>query len=277
MSEFKFACPVCGQHISCDTTKAGSQMECPTCFQKLTVPQAPGDESSKFILTASKVQTRPIPQVVINQETPVVKKQFPFAIVGLVLVLGAMAAAGVVFRDKIFGGAQKQDIAQASSSGSTSKPSIPDPATLTSTDPNWKLDLADVTFPEAATTGKIHGRDFVCERSVLHGGKLDLRQGPKWPPDLGLTLYLIASRSEELAGKSFNIGPDMASPPKVALRWKNEQGEAQTQNIKASYACRVEFGQVASGYLSGKIYICTPDDDRSWAAGTFNAEIRKAE
>ena len=41
MSEFKYACPVCGQHIKCDSSQAGSQMECPTCFQKITVPQAP--------------------------------------------------------------------------------------------------------------------------------------------------------------------------------------------------------------------------------------------
>jgi hypothetical protein len=103
---------------------------------------------------------------------------------------------------------------------------------------------------------------------------LDLRQGLKWPPDLGLTLYLEAARGEDLAGKSFNIGPEMATPPKVTLRWKNERGEQQTLSIRSTYACRVEFGQVAANHLTGKIYICTPDDDRSWAAGTFDAEIR---
>ncbi len=41
MSEFKYACPVCGQHIKCDSSQSGTQMECPTCFQKIVVPQAP--------------------------------------------------------------------------------------------------------------------------------------------------------------------------------------------------------------------------------------------
>ena len=41
MSEFKFACPVCGQHITCDAAAAGSQMNCPTCFRKIVVPRAP--------------------------------------------------------------------------------------------------------------------------------------------------------------------------------------------------------------------------------------------
>ena len=42
MSEFKYACPVCGQHIKCDSSQSGTTMECPTCFQKIIAPQAPG-------------------------------------------------------------------------------------------------------------------------------------------------------------------------------------------------------------------------------------------
>ena len=30
-------------------------MDCPTCFQKITVPQAPASDDQKFILTGSKV------------------------------------------------------------------------------------------------------------------------------------------------------------------------------------------------------------------------------
>src|ERR1043165_4171522 len=51
MSEFKFACPVCGQHITCDARTSGSQMECPTCFRKLTVPQPPATGSPNLVLT----------------------------------------------------------------------------------------------------------------------------------------------------------------------------------------------------------------------------------
>src|SRR6266446_9700702 len=41
MSEFKFACPVCGQHITADSSTGGAQIQCPTCFQKIVVPQPP--------------------------------------------------------------------------------------------------------------------------------------------------------------------------------------------------------------------------------------------
>jgi DNA-directed RNA polymerase subunit RPC12/RpoP len=58
MSEFKYACPICGQHIRCDSSQAGSVMECPTCFQKITVPQAPAAGDQKFIITGSQVTER---------------------------------------------------------------------------------------------------------------------------------------------------------------------------------------------------------------------------
>jgi len=59
MSEFKFACPVCGQHMMCDSSQGGSVMTCPTCFQQITAPQAPAPDA-KFILTGTKVSEKKI-------------------------------------------------------------------------------------------------------------------------------------------------------------------------------------------------------------------------
>jgi hypothetical protein len=41
MPEFKFTCPHCRQHIQCDISYAGSQINCPSCRQAITVPAAP--------------------------------------------------------------------------------------------------------------------------------------------------------------------------------------------------------------------------------------------
>jgi hypothetical protein len=41
MSEFKFSCPQCGQHIQCDSGYSGVQINCPACQQAIVVPQAP--------------------------------------------------------------------------------------------------------------------------------------------------------------------------------------------------------------------------------------------
>lgn len=36
MSEFKFSCPVCGQHLECDDSLSGSSIQCPACHNGIT-------------------------------------------------------------------------------------------------------------------------------------------------------------------------------------------------------------------------------------------------
>src|SRR6185369_10462045 len=40
MSEFKFACSGCGQHIACDDSYAGMSIQCPACQRPMVVPEA---------------------------------------------------------------------------------------------------------------------------------------------------------------------------------------------------------------------------------------------
>ena len=39
MSEIKFACPFCEQHIACDADYAGLSIECPSCGNTMVVPR----------------------------------------------------------------------------------------------------------------------------------------------------------------------------------------------------------------------------------------------
>jgi regulation of enolase protein 1 (concanavalin A-like superfamily)/DNA-directed RNA polymerase subunit RPC12/RpoP len=96
MSEFKYACPVCGQHIKCDASQAGSVMECPTCFQKITVPQAPSTAEQKFILTGSKVMERKKMAPVDAGASAAPEKKSPAVAIAIVLILLA-AGAGIFF------------------------------------------------------------------------------------------------------------------------------------------------------------------------------------
>src|SRR5882724_13311878 len=103
MSEFKYACPVCGQHISCDSSQAGAQMECPTCFQKITVPQAPSSEGQKFIITGTKKGERPAPtNPEANPYASPQAKVFPGALVVVIILLFIGAAVAFVYRGTIF-------------------------------------------------------------------------------------------------------------------------------------------------------------------------------
>ena len=96
MSEFKYACPVCGQHVICDSSQAGSVLECPTCFQKITVPQAPSTDEQKFIITGTQVGARPAPKFLGGDSSPVRARKNTTWVAALILVLAA-AAAGACF------------------------------------------------------------------------------------------------------------------------------------------------------------------------------------
>src|SRR5258708_11164670 len=104
MSEFKFACPVCGQHITADSTTTGSQLECPTCFQKIVVPQAPASADPKFILSASQV-AKPRPGLQ-NEAAPLPKRasssKEPRLWAGVAGRLLAAGAAAFLFRARVF-------------------------------------------------------------------------------------------------------------------------------------------------------------------------------
>ncbi|MGO8764042.1 MAG: discoidin domain-containing protein [Limisphaerales bacterium] len=104
MSEFKFACPVCGQHIKCGATQAGSIMTCPTCFQKITVPNAPATPEQKFILAGTKVGgERPKPKISDTVTFQTTRPEgFPGAII-VVIILGAvLAIAALIYYETIF-------------------------------------------------------------------------------------------------------------------------------------------------------------------------------
>jgi len=48
MSDFKFSCPHCDQHIACDTSLSGRQLQCPACHHLIRVPPAPGTNPKDY-------------------------------------------------------------------------------------------------------------------------------------------------------------------------------------------------------------------------------------
>jgi hypothetical protein len=158
-------------------------------------------------------------------------------------------------------------------SSATNKPVVP--VVLLPPSTNWTLNLTNAKIPEAPASGSVMGRAFALERATIQGGRLDLRQGPKWPPDVGLSIHLFADRAEDLAGKTVVLESSRTNAPRVILRWKDEQANPVNKDIRKGYAARVEFGQVTNNRLEGKIYVAIPDDTKSYAAGVFSAEIRK--
>jgi DNA-directed RNA polymerase subunit RPC12/RpoP len=278
MSEFSFVCPACGQNIKCESWRSNSMMECPSCFQRVIVPQAPATDDVELIIKGSKAAKRVVTKPETNLGTPPVptppaKDSLVPGIAFVVLLCAALAMA-FIFKGKIFKSTGNQTSGQTNQVVTTPRKqqtSAPPPTTTTN-NANWTLKLDAVTIPSSAVTGYVHGKAFIPEQVTLAGGAFTLRTADN-PPTVGVSIYLHANRSEDLARQSVNIEPDSAGVPWIDLRWKDEGGQYLAQTITKGYALRIEFGQLTGNRLPGKIYLCTPDGTKSWLKGAFDAQI----
>jgi len=274
MSEFKFACPVCGQHITADSATAGSRLECPTCFRKIVVPNAPGSTDPKFILSAAQADkprptsgTAPLPEPVATlAPSPFI----PVTIAALLALACVAATLLFVFRGHLVSKQHPGAGAQIQPAAVTNKVVLPTPTNTLA----WTLDLTKAAFPETTASGRLRGRDFVCARATLQNGILTLRQNRSGPIDLGVSIEFFAQQPEELRGLKANITTNNVGAPRVVLRWREADHTATTE-FNERYAMKIEFGTLGSTRMTGKIYLCLPDDLKSCVAGTFSAEIRK--
>lgn len=277
MSEFKFACPVCGQHITADTKDTGSQISCPTCFRKIVVPPSSGE--AKFVLSASEAnkprppQTTAAPVEGIEHQSQ--KTAIPIALI-ILLVLACGAGATVfALRGRIFHSRSGNGLTGAN--GETNQNGTGGQQMMTRPDYTgsnlWTMDLAKAEYPEMPVAGSLHHEDFELGRATLSGSNLTLRVGRNGPVELGLNIYFFNRQAEELSGRSAEVKPTDTTAPRVVLHWK--QAERRSQTFHNGYSMKVEFGAAANGGIPGKIFICLPDESKSWIAGTFSAEIRK--
>jgi hypothetical protein len=275
MSEFKFACPVCGQHMMCDSSQSGSTMECPTCFQKITAPQAPASDEQKFILAGSKVVERKITAPGATAAPAKSEPDNKFLMAAAFVVVLALAAGGAVFafRGKIFKSGQAQNLPAVMNEvvKTPAKPAVVAPA---ASGTNWMLALGTNAIPDTPVAGRIHALDFIVERTYFQNGILTLREGTRGTMDFGCTINFNGATAEALSGQTINVTTNASTAARVTLRWKNDAGSGK-DNFDSGYAMRLEFGALANNRLPGKIYLCTPDDEKSYLMGIFTAEVRK--
>ena len=278
MSEFKFACPVCGQHITADGSASGIVLECPTCFQNLIVPHPPEFGGRKLVLTAAKAPASKLAAAPGHKaDAPKSAAQrLKNSLIPLSLLALTGGTAFFLWHQQITSVANKLADRATRSPMATPPPAIfrsnyPVPENIA-----WTLNATNVGIPSGEVVGSVHGHGFHCERAVLKGDRLSLRQGPAGPPELGVTVTLPTKRPEELAGKAFLVGPSAPVPsPRVVLRWKDDFQEPVTQHVHSGYAMKLMFGRIAEGRIYGRIYLAVPDDQKSFVAGNFEAEITR--
>ncbi len=272
MSEFKFACPVCGQHITADPRASGTELACPTCFRQIVVPQAPVADSKLILAAAHADKPRPGGGDPGQDLGPLSRRRARARLPGTAALLLLALIGTAVW---LWGSGLAQRL------GLLPKPP-PRPVTPARvvhpipTHIAWTLNPLAAVIPEQRAVGTLRGEGFLCERASLKAGTLTLRQGKGHTPDLGISIVLYAQRPEELSGKSVIVGPDRKPPlPKITLRWNDAQQLENSEEIASGYALKLIFGQPTDGRMPGRLYLSLPDTNHSFVAGTFEAQIRK--
>jgi DNA-directed RNA polymerase subunit RPC12/RpoP len=285
MSEFKYACPVCGQHIKCDSSQAGTVMDCPTCFQKITVPQAPADEAQKFILTGSKVSDKPAPVRGVDALSSIAPdKKFPGVLVlALILFFIGTTAAAIfwvtIIRPRLKSGKAGLVAAPTTTAPvATTKPKPkekPAPVAPPANDTNWMLALDTSEIPDTPVVGRVHAQNFIVERALFRNGSLTIQQGTHGM-ELEAVINFSGAQPEDMSGKTINVTTNADKAAPITLRWKDDSGGKPPKEIyDAGYALRLEFGTLANNRLPGKIYLCLPDPEKSYLLGSFKADAHK--
>jgi DNA-directed RNA polymerase subunit RPC12/RpoP len=349
MSDFKFSCPTCGQHISSDTTNAGMSIACPACQTVLIVPQPPAapaappglsiaasqarhtaSEASHHAAMVSQSYAKPqgagpaetkgisglaiasfvcsmflcvgcVPGIICghlarrNQRNDPSVQGGGFAIAGLIIsyfslvatiaVLAFGMSAFVTAFKKAFAEAKQQS--QLATNGNSLASVTPAPGDSSGNPPAadglWNLNLTIADFPSQPAAGRIHGQDFTVEAATIQNGVITLRQGSGPLPDRQMIIFTFLSNDALLTGKTFDISPanpaaSAAATPSVHVMWKNASGRGQTSKVYANgYAFKLALdAATASGDIPGKIYLCLPDNEKSYVAGTFTLHTGKA-
>jgi len=234
----------------------------------------------KFVIKGTKVGERPIPAAVADSRaasTPAPQEKSSLPAILFIVLLCAAAVALFAFQGRIFKSAGGQDAPVSSPPQKpVSQPPPPKPALVapSANDVLWMLNLDAATIPDSPAAGRIHGQDFIVEHANFQNGTLVLRTGLRGPVDFGIVISFYTVPVEALVAQTFNITTNTEKATHVTLCWNNSMSAGRV-SFYSGYAMRLEFGVVMNNHLPGKIYLCTPDAEKSYLLGTFNADIRR--
>ena len=172
----------------------------------------------------------------------------------------------------------------------------------------WVADASKAVLPATPATGMIHGQPFTVKRASvrksggLNAGGLQMdhytlvlgNSEDRFSfPEFETRLVLAVKKGAKLDGKTFRNVPVPADAP-LSVQLERQPGpykgnpEMQSLTLTgpvngepesldsfhpgASFTGRVEFGQPRGKVLPGKLYLCFNDKNKSYVAGSFNAE-----
>lgn len=135
----------------------------------------------------------------------------------------------------------------------------------------WTTDLKQMQPADGPVTGRILGADFTPETIQLLNTGLSLRSGKDM-----IHVFLNLKPGQGIEGKSFEWNPEDPQGqgrPAVHVHIHSTKPPG-VQAYATGYAMRLEFGKEKDGSVPGKLYLCLPDERKSWIAGSFTLDLR---
>jgi len=150
------------------------------------------------------------------------------------------------------------------------------PATnVTAGPPVWRPKLTGIPFPDTPAAGKFRGASFSVAHAVYSDKKLSLRDGSG--NDSRYFVINLNLSGDALPGVSYDLSSSGTTGlPDVKMNWHENGSQTTTSRLFAGgYALKLKFGNRNKNNIPAKIYLCLPDDQKSYVAGTLNVVIRK--
>ena len=141
----------------------------------------------------------------------------------------------------------------------------------------YELDPTKHKIPELPVTGKLSGGLFTPVVTV-HGAELSFRMVTPNKPDVSIAFEVPLPTGVALDGFKLVVKPDQDAGPTFPQLQIDRIAPDQTvkrQGYANGYAITLEFGKRDKGKLPGRIYLCLPDETKSYIAGTFQADVQR--
>lgn len=133
----------------------------------------------------------------------------------------------------------------------------------------WTMDVKDAQIPDNPASGEIHGQDFQYKRALFRNGNL------KFISNDGQESLTIHGLKQSVENNSFEFQPASGGDaPKIEIAW-NDGGESKTETFESGYAMELKFEGARRRRVPGQIYLCLPDDSKSFIAGKFTIVLPK--
>ena len=136
--------------------------------------------------------------------------------------------------------------------------------------PGWTMDVKDAQIPADPVIGEIHGASFDCKRVIYRNGNLKFLSAD------GGNFLMIHGVGASIENDSLEFQTALSDDaPKVEISWNDDQGQNETETFPNGYAMELKFGAAQKRKIQGQIYLCLPDDKKSYIAGTFTVVLPK--